>query len=118
MNSVNKKLFEKKLLFYTKLKKIPRKSFKHIIEHLDDDAIDLICECVYNVLYNDLNLSKIKREKLKNQLHTHCCLKNLKMISNSKVAVSKRRKAVLQEGEGIGLILSAILPFLTKLFIK
>lgn len=118
MISTNKKLFQKKLKFYTKLKKIPKKSYKHIVQHLDDDSIDLICECVYNVLYNDLKLTKLKKQKLKDKLHEHCCLKNLKVIANSKVSVSKRKKALLQEGEGIGLILSAILPFLTKLFIK
>lgn len=109
---------KKKYDFYKALHKLPHGLSKHVIEHLDDNSVDLICECVYNVLYTDLKMSKKTKTALKKKLHAHCCLKNLKMISNKKLSVSKRKKALMQEGQGIGLILSAIIPLLTKLFMK
>ena len=118
MKISKKASLQKKFEFYKVLHKLPQNVFRHIIEHLDNDSVDLICECVYNVLYTDLKLSTKTKNALKNKLHKHCCLKNLKMISNKKLSVSKRKKALMQEGEGIGLILSAIIPLLTKLFMK
>lgn len=118
MNSNIKTKIKKNLPLYESLKKLPKEALKHVIEHLDDDSIDAICECVYNVVHTNLNMSKKKKSTLKKNLHAHCCLKNLKRISNSKLSVSKRRKALMQEGQGIGLILSAIVPLLTKLFMK
>lgn len=114
----NKKELKKKFNLYQILNKLPKDAFQHLLQHLDDESINDICECVYNVIYTDLKLSKNKRDSLKQKLHKHCCVKNLKKISNKKLTVSKRRKALMQEGEGIGLILSAIIPLLTRLFMK
>lgn len=114
----NKSELKNQFHLYKTLHKLPKDTLKHLIKHLDDQSINQICECVYNVIYTDLKLSKKKKNSLKKKLHTHCCVKNLKKISNKKLTVSKRRKALMQEGEGIGLILSAIIPLLTKLFMK
>jgi len=118
MNSAIKNKVKKNLPLYVSLKKLSKETLKHVIEHLDNNSIDAICECVYNILYTNLNLSKKKKKTLKKKLHQHCCIKTLKKISNANVSVSKRRKALMQEGEGIGLILSAIVPLLTRLFMK
>lgn len=109
---------KKKLELYKVLNSVPKVTLKHIIKHLDDESIDDICECVFNIIYTDLKLSNKKRSALKTKLHKHCCVKNLKRISNKKLSTSRRRKALMQEGEGIGLILSTVIPLLTKLFWK
>ena len=115
---MDKTTLKKKFNLYQIINKLPSKAIPHLLNHLDDDSVNDICECVYNVIYTDLKLSNKKKNDLKKKLHKHCCVKNLKKISNKKLSVSKRRKALMQEGEGIGLILSAIIPLLTKLFMK
>jgi len=118
MNPGKKKQLRNDLPFFKSLQKLPTDSLKHILQHMDDNSVDKICECVYNVLHTKLKFSSQKKKRLIRSLHEHCCLKTLKTIGNKKVSVSKRRKALVQEGKGIGLILSAIVPLLTRLFMK
>jgi hypothetical protein len=113
---LKKKLGTKANLFFA-LNKLPKNYHQHIIQHLDDDSIDAICECVYNVIYTDISLLPTRTKKtLAKNLHKHCCVKNLRTIATSSISVSKRRKALQQEGTGIGLILSTIVPLIAKLF--
>jgi|YelNatPaOPRAMG01_1025707.scaffolds.fasta_scaffold25135_6 CHAD domain-containing protein len=118
VKKIPKTQVKKDLLLFKSLHKLPTESLKHILQHMDDESVDKICECVYNVLKTKIKFSSKKRKQLVKNIHEHCCLKNLKTIENRKVSVSKRRKALVQEGKGIGLILSAIVPLLTRLFMK
>ena len=88
----------------------------HVIDFLNDEAIDCICETVYNVLYTDLKLNSKKKAHLKKFLKNNCSTHRLKKIASKKVPISKRRKALKMEGRGLGTILSAAIPFLAKLF--
>ena len=110
------KSLRKKFGLYSALNKVPPNLLNHVITHLDDQSIDDICECVYNLIYTDLSLSSKQKRKLQKNLHKHCCIKNLKVISSKGISVSKRRKALQQEGTGLGLIFSTIVPLLAKLF--
>ncbi len=100
---------------YECLVKVPNHLRQHIIKHLDDDGINDICECIYNVIFTDLNISKRKKDILRKHIKQY---PNIKNIINKKVSVSKRRQALIQHGSGIGLILSTVLPLLTSLFSK
>ena len=40
----------------------------HIIKHLNKNEIDMICECVYNVINTPLNLSSKKKCNLRRYL--------------------------------------------------
>lgn len=110
-----KKKFKDKFALYESITKVPDNLKHHIIKHLDDNSIDDICECLYNVVFTDLNLSKQKKDFLKN--HIKKSIPSIKRITNKNVSVSKRRHALTQHGSGLGIILSTILPFLSKLFI-
>lgn len=110
-----KKQLKNKYYLYQSITKIPDNLKHHIIKHLDDDSIDDICECLYNVVFTDMNLSKQKKQFLRQ--HIKKTMPNIKQMTNKNVSVSKRRQALSQHGNGIGLILSAILPFLAKLFV-
>jgi hypothetical protein len=107
----------KKIQFYQSLNKLKPTELKHIISHLNDDGINSICECVYNIIYTDLKFSKQKKKLLKRHITNNCCMKNIKIITNSKDNISKKRKALLQEGKGIGFILSSLIPILTKILL-
>lgn len=96
------------------LKKMKMKDREKIIPYLKEDALDFICECFHNVLYTDLKLKN--RRKLSNRLKSSCSIHRLKTISSKNKPLSAKIKALKQEGAGIGLILSAALPFLMNLF--
>ena len=89
----------------------------NIMDFLKDDAIDNICECVYNILNTDINLSPRKKSNLKKFLNSNCSLHRLNKISKKTLPISKRRKALKQEGKGLGMILASVLPFLANSFI-
>ena len=113
---MNKKNLRNKGKFLTLLAKFPKEHISHVIDHLDDNSIEMICECVYNAIYTDLSISKKKKKTLRKHLHKHCCMKNLKTITTPSITVSKKRRALKQEGTGLGFILSTIVPLITKLF--
>lgn len=96
------------------LKKMKAADREKIVPYLKEDAVHFICECFHNVLYTDLNLKN--RKKLSNKLKTSCSVHRLKTISSTKRPLSAKLKALGQEGAGLGLILSAALPFLMNLF--
>lgn len=112
----NNSSLKSKFEFYKTLQNLKPEVLNHLIKHLDDKSVDDICECVYNTLFTDLKIPKNKKNKLKRDLHKHCCKANLNIISSKNIPISKRRKALQQEGRGIGLILSSIVPLLTSLF--
>lgn len=98
------------------LKKIRSEDRTKIIPYLKTEAIDFIGECTHNVLYTDLGIKN--KNKLKRCLKSSCNVKRLKKISNKNTPLDKKIAALKQEGKGIGLILSAALPFLISLFTK
>jgi len=98
------------------LHRLNPKDLTHVLRHLKKDEIDMICECVYNVINTPLNLSKQKKCNLKRYLKKHCCKRRLQTITNKRVYFEKRRKALQQEGKGLGMILATALPFLFNLF--
>mgnify|MGYP003524707271 FL=1 len=113
----HKKSLKNKANFLKAISRLPKDQISHVVEHLDDNSIETICECVYNAIYTDISASKRKKKLLQKNLHKHCCLSNLKLITSPNVSVSKKRKALKQEGTGLGLILSTIVPLIAKLFV-
>lgn len=106
---------QEKMKFYKVLQKLKPDLLKDVIQHLDDNSVDALCECVYNVIYSDMSMSQKTKKMLRKKLKKNCSLQNLKKISSKKVSVSKRRQALSQEGTGIGLILATVVPWLANL---
>jgi hypothetical protein len=100
------------------MKKLSGEDLNSFLDHLNDTSIDNVCECIFNVVNTDLKLSKAKRLKLRNHVKKNCCLSNIKRITNRKVPIYKRRKALQMEGRGLPLILASVIPFLTSLFTR
>ncbi len=98
------------------LRKLNAKEVSDVMDFLTDDAIDHVCECVYNVLHTDLSLSGTKKARLKSFIKSNCSVHRLKKISKKTLPVSKRRKALKQEGAGLGMLLASVIPFLINLF--
>lgn len=104
-----------KMALYQSLHKLKPNILSDVIQHLDDKSVDNLCECVYNVIHTDLSLAPKVKNKLRKHLKNKCSKKNLSIITTKKHPVSKRRKALSQEGTGIGLILGTVIPYLAKL---
>jgi hypothetical protein len=87
-----------------------------ILDVLPDDATEIICECVYNVLHTDIKLSAKKKSHLKKFIKSNCSIHRLEKISKKSNPISKRKKALKQEGKGLPMLLAAAIPFLIDLF--
>jgi hypothetical protein len=100
------------------IKNMGSTDIKDFIDHLNDESIDSLCECVFNVINTDLKLSKAKRMKLRNHIKKNCCLSNIKKITNRRTPLFKRRKALQMEGRGLPMLIASALPFLISLFTR
>jgi hypothetical protein len=87
-----------------------------ILDVLPDEATEIICECVYNVLNTDINLPAKKKTHLRKFIKSNCSVHRLAKISKKSCPISKRKKALKQEGKGLPLLLGAAIPFLMDLF--
>lgn len=101
-----------------RVKKMTSKEFSKFIKDADDDVINDLCECVFNVINTDLRFKKKKKTCLKQHIHQNCSKLRLKKIMNKKIPLSKRRSALTQEGRGLPFLLASAIPFLTSLFSK
>jgi len=100
------------------MKNLSGHEVKDVIEHLNDESIDNLCECVFNILNTDLKLSRAKRIKLRNHIKKNCCLSNMRKITNRKIPIFKRRKALQMEGRGLPMLIASVVPFLISLFTR
>lgn len=111
MNTKQRRGYIDILMIIKKLKACDRAK---IVKYLKSDVIEFLCECTHNVLYTDLGLKN--KSQLKKKLKSQCSIHRLKKISSKNTPIEKKVKALKQEGKGIGLILSAAIPFLLSLF--
>lgn len=96
------------------LKKLSDNDRSNLIPYLKHEAVEFLCECFHNVLYTDLKVAN--KSSIKKRLKSTCSIHRLKLIASKSRAFKSKVNALKQEGAGIGLILSAALPFLTSLF--
>lgn len=96
------------------VKKLKINEREQLIGYLNDNGIDALSECVYNIVCDGSNkLSKGALRKLKRGLVNN--KQNLRVIGDKSISMKRRKKALLQEGGSLGLILSAAIPLLTSL---
>lgn len=98
------------------IKGLKKDEFETLIDYLNDKSIDHICECLYNVLNTDLKLKRSHVHKLKKHIKQNMNKKRLKLITNKKTSLLKKRQALKQEGRGLPLLLASVIPFLANLF--
>jgi hypothetical protein len=105
----------KLLRFFYGLKKLNTSELRHVIEHLNEDGVNAICECMYNIIHTDLGFTNKTKNRLRKHLKTHCKLRNLKTILRRNNDYRKRKRALIQEGGGLGVLFKFISPILTSL---
>ena len=116
MHSKKCKLTPSKVRFYSALNRLGDGDLIEVLNHLNDNAINVLCECIYNSIYTDLKIPQNKKRKIKDHFANQKSLQNLKFITNKTTSLAKKRKALHQEGKGIGAILGAVVPLITSLF--
>lgn len=83
---------------------------QHLLQYLNSEACDVICECIHNSITNkDLKCRKSLCEKTKSEKDT------IRYLVNPKHKVDIKRKKLVQiGGNPLGLILSVALPLLAQ----
>lgn len=77
------------------------KNPKQIIQKVPNSIVKSLCECVLNVLHGNVPLTKTQINSLSK--HKTC----LRKLSDKKVPLYKKRKLLVQKGDGF---LSILLP--------
>lgn len=85
----------------------------HIIGFLNDKGIDLLSECVYNIFFNDHNLSKQQKYKLRELFKNK--EKVIKSIGRKSNSIKRRKRLLVQHGGTLGTILSIAATILSGL---
>lgn len=114
---IKKKLIVVKTLHKT-LCKGDHEDFKDILNCLNDDCIQFLCECIRNVCDVNVfkNLPKSSRKNIESSTTSH--KQDIKKLLKSKTKIKKKRK-LIQHGAGWFLpLLSAVIPMISSLFSK
>lgn len=92
--------------------------YKDLLNCLNDDCINYLCECVRNV--SDVRVFKNLPKKTQHQIQksTLPCKESIKKVMKSSTSIKKKKK-ILQHGAGWFLpLLSAAIPLISSLFSK
>lgn len=100
------------------IKSMKKGDFEKLVAFLNDQSIDHICECVFNIINTDLKMPKKKLTCLRRHVHRNCNPKRLQAISNKNTPILKRRMLIKQEGKGLPMLLASVIPFLADLLLK
>ena len=84
-----------------------------LIEFLNDDAINILSEALYNVLFVDIGLSPENKKKLREEYSKR--EKVLRRASKKSNNIKTRKKLLVQNGAGLGTILGLAASVLSNL---
>jgi hypothetical protein len=105
------KKYSRLLIVLGKLKNKEDQSI--ILNHLDGNSINFICETIHNTIHGNINISRRKRKILKNNLldKKHCFEK----LSKKSTKLNEKRVIIKQLGGSISLLLAAVTPIIAQL---
>ena len=86
-----------------------------LIEFLNDDAINILSEALYNVLFVDIGLSPENKKKLREEYSKW--EKVLRRASKKSNNIKTRKKLLVQNGAGLGAILGLAASILSNLIL-
>ena len=99
----NKKHLAKYALIST-LKSSKPETRAHLIGYLNDSGIKLLSEAVFNVLFNNLSLSKREKSRMRKMYQSK--EKAFKNIGKKHNSIKRRRRLLQQHGSNLGPLLS------------
>ena len=87
---------------------------KILLQTLNEDAVDFICQCLYNTLHNlHSKMDPQEREHLKTSVAKDKA--KLRRVCRHNLDTKTRQKILTQAGGSLGLIISAAIPIITSL---
>ena len=87
---------QRKIQFLKVLKGLKPQALGLVLSKLNEDAVNLLSETVFNILYTNLSLNKRRKKRLRKQL---CNFeKNLRYISDLEHSWQSRQKKICQSG--------------------
>jgi hypothetical protein len=90
------------------LNSIPDEERKCLLKHIDSKAVNVVCCCIHNAIYNAAIVSKQDRKEMRGKLQNlREPLHYLSRLTNNPV---KRRRLLVQHGGSLPVLLSAVLP--------
>ena len=95
-------------ILYSQKQEIPSQSEMearaHLIGYLNDSGIKLLSEVVFNVLFNNLSLSKREKSRMRKMYQSK--EKTFKIIGKKRNSIKRRRRLLRQHGSNLGPLLS------------
>ena len=91
-------------------------NFKHdkqicnrIIDERGMEFVHCICDCVYNILYDNIPINEEEKERLRP--HRHC----MRKLVNEKTS-DREKKRIIQDGGFLGSLILILVGLVGKLF--
>lgn len=106
-----KKRMEKMLGVLTLVKKMQGKNIKYLADLLSDEAMEMLCECIFNSITNvrdEKKRSNLRRRLLKDK-------DKIRFLSRPSNELKKKRELIPQMGRGLGVIASMLIPIISSL---
>jgi len=98
--------------FIKTMSKLRKNDLTNVLSHLDDDGVNMLCECIYNCISGN-KLSTQKQKKLKRALRGKKHL--YRYLSKKGNSLRVKRKLLPQIGGALPLILTTVLPVVVDL---
>ena len=106
----SKSLIKNNLPLLEALTKVSEEERKCMIRCLGGDALNIVCCCVFNALFNRDVVPRDIRKSIKRKLKKENDLESWYYIAKQTNNAGKRRKLLAQRGAGLPLMLSGVLP--------
>lgn len=107
----------KKLKFLRILKKLNSEDRICLLNFLNESALDEVCRCVHNVLFENWNLKPSSVKRLRRILKGK--EKQMSEIVKKSNCLKKRKKIIIQQGgSALGSILRIAVPLITDLIFR
>lgn len=105
------------------LKRLKPNERNSLFKFINDDGVNVVCECINNILYKkEINLKKSQKRKLNKELQTVQKQMSILGKSCSKQksinSIQRRRNLLSQHGGFLSTILSIAIPLLTGLLFR
>lgn len=80
----------------------------NLLQHIDAEALNVVCSCVYNAIWNCDIVPKSQRKIIRTKLGDSA--KTLEYIARHKNNPVRRRRLLVRNGSSLPILLEAVLP--------
>ena len=89
---------------------------KNVFQFLDSDSLEVVFETIHNLIYHNAHLNKRTRNRIRKQFESK--RKLFQTLANKSKPVNAKRRILVQEGAGWGLLFKIAAALLSGLLFK